>query len=64
MLTKASNDCATIVLSDFNFLEMALISVIPNLTATSISHVPGRNVMLSFDDDISGALQKVCDNLM
>ena len=40
------------------------LSVIPNLTATSISHVPGRNVMLSFDDDISGALQKVCDNLM
>ena len=38
-------------------LKLRLLSVIPNLRATS----QGRNVMLSFDDDISGALQKACE---
>ena len=31
-------------------LKLRLLSVLPNLRATS----QGRNVMLSFDDDISG----------
>ena len=37
--------------------QVRLLSVIPNLRATSQS----RNVMLSFDDDIGGALQKACE---
>ena len=41
-------------------LKLSLLSVLPNLRATS----QGRNMMLSFDDDIifSGALKKACDN--
>ena len=39
-------------------LNLKLLSVLPNLRATS----QGRNVMLSFDVDIGGALQKACDN--
>ena len=38
-------------------LKLRLLSVIPNLKAT----IQGKNVMLSFDDDIGGALQKACD---
>ena len=38
-------------------LKLRLLSVIPNLRATT----QGRNVMLSFDDDIGDALQKACD---
>ena len=41
--------------------RLTLLSVIPNRRAKSQL---GRNVMLSFDDDIGGALQKVCDNFM
>ena len=41
--------------------RLTLLYVIPNLRAKSQL---GRNVMLSFDDDIGGALQKVCDNFM
>ena len=39
-------------------LKIGLLSVIPNFRAAS----PGRNVLISFDDDISGALQKACDD--
>ena len=39
-------------------LKIRLLSVIPNLRATS----QGRNVLISFDDDISGALQNACDD--
>lgn len=38
-------------------LKLKLLSVIPNLRATT----QGRNVMFSFDVDIGGALQKACD---
>ena len=39
-------------------LKFRLLSVLPNLKATS----QGKNVMLSFDDDIGGAIQKACDH--
>ena len=39
-------------------LKLRLLSVFPDLTA----HLQGRNVMLSFDDDIGGALMKACDH--
>ena len=39
-------------------LKLRLLAVLPNLKATS----QGKNVMLSFDDDIGGALQKACDH--
>ena len=39
-------------------LKLRLLAVLPNLKATS----QGKNVMLSFDDNISGALQKSCDH--
>ena len=39
-------------------LKLRLLSVFPDVTA----HLQGRNVMLSFDDDIGGALTKACDH--
>ena len=39
-------------------LKLRLLSVFPDLRA----HLQGRNVMLSFDDDIGGALQKAYDH--
>ena len=39
-------------------LKLRLLSVFPDLRA----HLQGRNMMLSFYDDIGGALQKACDH--
>ena len=39
-------------------LKLRLLAVLPNLKATS----QGKNIMLSFDDDIGGALKKACDH--
>ena len=39
-------------------LKLRLLSVFPDLRA----HLQGRNVMLSFDDDIGDALKKACDH--
>ncbi len=39
-------------------LKLRLLSVFPDLRA----HLQGRKVMLTFDDDIGGALRKACDH--
>ena len=39
-------------------LKLRLLSVFPDLRA----HMQGRNVMLSFNDDIGSALRKACEN--
>ena len=39
-------------------LKLRLLSVFPDLSA----HLQGRNLMLSFDDDIGDALKKACDH--
>ena len=37
-------------------LKLRMLSVLPNLKAT----MQGKNFVLSFEDDIGGAIQKAC----